>query len=215
MMRENHAEQMTATVEVNTARGDRTRPTRAQRMQLRKIAREEATLAQRADKIGDAIEEEGALVFTEIMRQIQSDLEGIARDMGEAGAYQSGGRIQALQEDVHLALLWLAEALRNELDRRQEEQQPPQEGQPPGEQPLVPDEAELRLLRQMEVEVLSRLQQLIDLHPELAETKERPDPLLLEDITRLAYQHRRVAELFSNFRRKIGIPDPNPAGNED
>jgi hypothetical protein len=73
----------------------------------------------------------------------------------------------------------------------------------------VPDAAELRLLKKLEQDVLERLAQLQELHPELEDPDAELDPLLLEELTRLAYQHRRVGELFEYFRRRLGVPDPD------
>jgi hypothetical protein len=64
----------------------------------------------------------------------------------------------------------------------------------------------------MEVDVLDRLQQLVQLHPELEDPDVELDPLLLEDISRLAYYHRRIAELFKLFRERLGVPAP-PGGD--
>ena len=72
----------------------------------------------------------------------------------------------------------------------------------------MPDVAELKLLRMMEVEVLAKLEQQLQLHPELAGPTEDLDPLLLEDISRLAYQHNRISELFTLFRERLEIPAP-------
>jgi hypothetical protein len=52
----------------------------------------------------------------------------------------------------------------------------------------------------------------MDLHPELAD--EDVDPLLLEDISRLARRHERVYELFRGFRQRIGVPDPITVSEE-
>jgi hypothetical protein len=112
---------------------------------------------------------------------------------------------------VHRNLIWLKDALEKELSERQQEQQPPPQGGGNGPQPpppLVPDVAELKLLRMMEVEVIAKLEQQLQLHPELAGPTEELDPLLLEDISRLAYQHNRISELFTLFRERLEIPAP-------
>ena len=35
------------------------------------------------------------------------------------------------------------------------------------------------------------------------------DPLLLEDILRLAHRHERTSDLFGRFRARLGLPDPD------
>lgn len=200
-----HREQMAATRELDANR-EGSRVTRALRVRLRGIAREEEAILARATKVADALEGEGVIVFHEIVRNVEADLVRIVRSLGES--YSSGDRVQALQEDVLTSLEWLEAALRQELEDREQqdsESPPPQEGEPQ-EPPLVPDVAELKLLRQLESEVLARIQQFVDLHPELRNPEAKPDPLVLEDISRLAYRHRRVAELFRMFRERLGIP---------
>jgi len=213
-------EQMRATEEIAASRAGRTRVSRSDRARLRNTGREFEAIAQRAGQVRNAIEEEGIVVFTEIVRNVESDLVRIARDMGEAGGYQSGERIQAIQEDVHRNLTWLRDALKKELsDRQQDQGEEEQQGAgggsgPPQKPPLVPDVAELKLLRMMEMEVLAKLEQQLKLHPELAGPIEDLDPLLLEDISRLAYQHNRISELFVLFRQRLEIPAP-PEGDGD
>ena len=63
--------------------------------------------------------------------------------------------LEALQQDVEDTLTWLDEALQDEINRRQEEQDsPPMGGPQPQDQQLVPDIAQLKLLRRMELNVL-------------------------------------------------------------
>ena len=118
---------------------------------------------------------------------------------------------------------WLLEALEEEKERRQEEEEEEQEEQDEqeGEQQegstenrLVPDAAELRLLRRMERDVLDAVDELLLLHPELLEGGEA-DPLLLEDIARLGHRHERTSGLFSTFRARLGLPDPDAEPSEE
>ena len=125
-----------------------------------------------------------------------------------------------MQEDVEVQLIWLQEALDDEAERRQQEEQQEQQEQgqqqqQDGKPPLVPDVAELKLLRRLEAEVLEQIAQELDLHPELADPEAELHPLLLEDLTRLAYRHRRVLELFTMFREKLGVPAPEGLGQDD
>jgi hypothetical protein len=45
------------------------------------------------------------------------------------------------------------------------------------------------------------------MHPEVEQGGEL-DPLLYEDLQRLAWRHQRTSDLFEKFRRRLGIPDP-------
>ena len=138
----------------------------------------------------------------------------IARDMSEVGGYRSDERVQVAQAEVARSLRWLAEALAEEKERRaqqqQEQQQEQQQQQQQAANRLVPDVAELKLLRRMEVEVLDSIDELLELFPELADDDvEGLDPLLLEDILRLAHRHERTSDLFGRFRARLGLPDPD------
>ena len=194
------------TLEVDAVRQEGARPSRGQRARLRKISRQEEALANRATEIGKALTEEGSIVFAELIERVDHDLRRVASDMSETGGYQSGERVQALQADVITSLNWLEEALEEEKQRREEQQK--QDQPPPGENRLVPDVAELKLLGRMERDVLDAIDELLIIYPELKEA-EGIDPLLLEEIGRLAHRHQRTSELFKVFRERLGLPAPN------
>lgn len=210
-----HQEQIEATVEIDTVRTPGERPSRAQRLRLRKIAREENSLSERAGELAAAILGEGSLVFGEKLRQIQEDLEYIVRDMGEEGEFQTGPRLQSQQRDVAESIRWLVEALAREQQRREQEQQDDQQQGEQGEQQqqqdenrLVPNEAELKLLRRMELDVQEAVDKLMLLYPELDGDPYDIDPMILNDIQRLANRHERTSDLFEAFRSRLGIPAP-------
>jgi hypothetical protein len=184
-------------------------------LRLRRVAKDEAGLAARSGELAAALAAEGSLVFENALKGIQQDLERIARDLDETGDYQTGSRVQALQQDVDEAAQWLLDALKAERDRRQQEQQQ-QSGQNQQDQNgdaknrLVPDSAELKLLARMEVEIVDRLNEMLALYPELA--AKDVDPLVLEDIQRLAERHERATKLFAKLRERLGLPDPSGDG---
>jgi hypothetical protein len=207
-----HEAASTETLEVDRGRKPGERATRGQKLRLRKISRGEDALAKRSSEIRQAISAEGSLVFAELIERIEHDLGLVARSLGPEGNYQSGDRVQALQADVSHYLGWLQKALEEEQDRREEEQNQAQSPgseapQPEGDNKLVPDVAELKLLSRMEVDVLDSIEELLVLYPELKDGKEI-DPLLLEEIQRLAHRHERSTELFQQFREQLGISAP-------
>jgi hypothetical protein len=210
-MIETHAQLTADTIEVDQSRTPGERATRAQKLRLRKISRAVQALADRSSELRTAIAEEGSTVFAELFQRIEDDLVRIARSTGEIGGYQSGAAVQARFDDVERDLRWLLESLEEEKNRReQEDSQGGEQPSGPQEEPenrLVPDSAELKLLSRMEGEVLDSLDELLVLYPELAEGGEI-DPLLREEISRLAQRHRRTSELFSTFRERLGLPDP-------
>jgi hypothetical protein len=156
--------------------------------------------------------EEGARVFAEVLSNVQADLTEVARRCGEAGGYRSDEGVQALQAEVEDSLLLLLDSLQNELERRQQEQTRPGTPPPDGTPPLVPDVAELKVLRKIEEGILQRMDELLVLHPELE--SEQVDSILLRDLGRLAYRHQRMTELFQDLRRRLGLSDPPPLSED-
>jgi hypothetical protein len=70
----------------------------------------------------------------------------------------------------------------------------------------VPDVAELKLLRQLEVDTLDQLDRLMLVYPDLESAE--LEPAIQEDILRLAERHERTSRLFTQFRTRLGIPGP-------
>ncbi|MEM7518634.1 MAG: hypothetical protein AAF368_17140, partial [Planctomycetota bacterium] len=209
-----HREQMAQTVEIDESRSGRL--SRALKLRLRRVSREEESIAARCNEIAEALREENTIVFTELMENARDDLGRVTEALGDRGGYTTGGRVQALQQDVEQYFEWLLEALEEEQERREEEEQ--QEGgeQENGEQDdgggenrLVPDSGELKLLRRFELDVLQGVEELRILNPELFEEGAEIDPLALEDVARLARRHERTSQLFARFRERLGLPDPN------
>ena len=59
----------------------------------------------------------------------------------------------------------------------------------------------------MEMDVQSSLQQTLDAYPELIEMDPADvDPLILEDIMRLAERHNRITKLFTQVAAALGVP---------
>ncbi len=206
-LRDSHNAITEETLEVHAERTPGKRVSRGQKLRLRKISREEAALATRTKELRVAILEEGSLVFAELLERIERDLTRIARETGETGGYKSDDRVQALQSDVTNSLTWLLDALEEEMERREEESSESEGPPSESENRLVPDVAELRLLSRMEVDVIDTIDELLVLYPELASVEDI-DPLLLEDIQRLAVRHERATALFKLFRERLGLPAP-------
>jgi hypothetical protein len=218
---EAHRLQMKGTLELDLEREVGARPSRSQKLRLRKIAREEEGLSVRSGEIEQALAEEGSVVFGALVNGIRIDLERVSHDLGDEGGYQSGARIRALQQDIEESLIWLIEALEEKKEDREEEEGEGEEeaAEEEGEgltpqNNLVPDAAELRLLRRMERDVLESVEELLLLHPELIDGGEI-DPLLLEDVSRLGQRHERMSKLFSRFREGLGIPAPSEETQTD
>ena len=84
-----------------------------------------------------------------------------------------------------------------------QEERPPPGGSNPGQdtQPLIPDSAELKLLRRMELDLRESVDALRTLYPDLDAAPEL-DPAVLRELTRLAARHERVTELFRDLRAR-------------
>ena len=221
-MLDTHRTQMQELLEIDGQRPPDSAPSRAQRLRLRRISREEESLGNRALEMSTAIREEGSTVSGRLLENVSDDFLRIAEALSESGDFETGGRTQALQRDVEESLGWLLDALRDEQMRRKEEQKQGQQDQqpPPGENKpgLVPDTAELKLLRRMEIDVQESVSLLLQIHPDLAEDVDDLDPRVLRDISRLALRHEAVTELFKEMRERLGIPvadQPVPADPEN
>ena len=218
-MQATHKAQLVEVEEIETSRGGAA-ASRSQKVRLLRIAREEELLAQKAIELTAALSGEGSIVFASAMDEIRDDLERAAVALGAdspQGGYDSGWRTQSLMQDADRLLAWLFQALTDEAKRRQDEQEQPESGQDEQSQPeseggepenrLVPSQAELRLLRSMEMDVQSSLQQTLDAYPELIEMDPADvDPLILEDIMRLAERHNRITKLFTQVAAALGVP---------
>ena len=208
-----HAVVMESTRELDAARTPGERLGRAQRLRARRLGQDESAIAARCDELATAIEEEQALVFAELLRAAEQDLQRVAIELGDEGDYATGLSTQALQDQVARTFEWLLEALTREEQRRREERQQEQQqgggqgGGPQGENRLVPDEAELKLLRRMELDVVEQVELLLGLHgAELS--GDDVDPLLLREVQRLADRHEQVTILFGKLRERLGLPEP-------
>ena len=210
---EGHRAQMSELVEIDGQRQAGSDPSRAQRLRLRRVSREEEGLAERARELSGAIAEEGAMVSAQLLANVADDLDRIATDISEEGDYETGERTQALQRDVEESILWLIDALQQEQNRRKQEAQDEQQQQRQGGENrpgLIPDSAELKLLRRMEVEIRDSVDLLLTLHPDLQEDIEDVDPRVLREVSRLGLRHGEITELFRAMRQRIGVPDPEP-----
>src|SRR5262249_32520347 len=152
---ESHREQMKETVAIDGARKPGDAATHTQRLRLRKVSKAEETLATHAGEVEKAIRAEESLVFAQVLNEAGRDLLRAAKDLGEEGGFQSGDRVQAIQQDVEQGLSWLYDSLQFEKERRRKDESSGSgQQQQRGRNRLVPDAAELKLLRQLEVEHL-------------------------------------------------------------
>ncbi|MCY3004125.1 MAG: hypothetical protein NTV21_20200, partial [Planctomycetota bacterium] len=204
--------------EIDAARGESERLSRADRLRLRRVSDDLRQAATRTEEVASAIAAERALIFAHVFREIRQDLDRVARDLDDEGGNQTGLRTQAVLENAIETTQWALGALKDEQKRREDEerqrqqqqQQQQQEGQ--NQEALVPDSAELKLLRQLEVDTLEGLDRLRLVYPELESGTAEPE--VLEDVLRLAERHERTSRLFAQFRERLGMPPPTPKEGE-
>lgn len=202
-----------------TAATDRERagaeaPSRAQKIRLRKLSNEASQLARRCGELSEALANEESLVFAEALSDTRLDLLDLAARMGEEGDWDSGPLVQGLQLQIEERLAWLQQSLNAERERRRQEEEQPQDDAAPeqqnGDERLIPDVAELRLLRQLEQELAEQLTRLEQVNPELARGGEA-DAITLREIQRLATRHEKITALFARLRARLQLPDPESA----
>ncbi len=122
------------------------------------LAFEEKKIVMEADRALLLLREEGSSVaFPEVVDQIRSDMERVAQRLT---ASKVDLVTVGIQEDILAALEEMIAALQKaqrDLEKQRQEEQPPQQqpGQPSGEQPLVEQIAELKLIRTMETRIMS------------------------------------------------------------
>lgn len=182
--------------------------TRPMRRKLNGLADRERELVAKATFLRTSLEEEGTLVFTHALKANEEDLEDIAGRLG--GREPDPGSFTALlQECVEERTMHLLDALKREQQRRQEEQQQQQQQQQQGGENqnqqarprLVPVVAELKMLKQMEQEMLERTQRLEQLLTAAgADAITETETALIE---RLGHRHSQITQIFLKMKAMI------------
>ncbi len=130
------------------------------------LAFEEKKIVLEADRAMLLLREEGSSVaFPEVMVQVRADMQRVAERLS---ATKLDTVTTGIQEDILAALEEMIAALQQaqrdlEKQKQQSEQGQPQQGQEPGEQPLVQQIAELKLIRTMETRIKTTTQRYAEL----------------------------------------------------
>ena len=214
-----HDAQRAQTESLEAERHEAGELTRAMRIALRKSADSEKGIADDCARVGKALAEEQALVYAFLLGSNEEDLRRIAERMGPPDLATDEG-VRGLQEDVADRFARLREALKDEIrrrDRRQDSSASQGTNQGGGNNRLVPDVAELRMLKNLEEDVLTRTEEF---GRRLEILGEDPDPFALEELLRLAHRHNRITELFQEFMKRLGhstepeAPESQPGEGE-
>ena len=197
-MIEAHEKAMETTTEADAERKDSGgNPSRALRLRISRIGREEQGIATDCNRVATGLDQEGAQVFSFLLRANEEDLQRIAELLGPDGEYKTGELTQSLQQDVAERFGDLQQALKEEMRRRQQDQQNQSQNQNQQRQ-LVPDVAELKMLKKLEQYLEERTKTLIQLNEKgLAE-----GPMLQREIDRIANRHSRITDLFLQFKKR-------------
>jgi hypothetical protein len=143
--------------------------TRPQRSKLRELASKEDGLRGEIEKVRALLEQEEAQVYAFVLRNTQADMAEISRRLG--ADFDPAETTQQYERDVLKNLTDLRKGFDHELKRRDDEkkdQQNKQQQPPPGGQQgaqkkrLVPPLAELKMLREMQIDVNTRTKDLYD-----------------------------------------------------
>ena len=139
------------------------------------LAFEEKKIVMEADRAMLLLQEEGSSVaFPEVVSQIRGDMETVAQRLATS-------KIDAvtigIQEDILAALEEMIAALQKaqrdlEKQKQEQQQQQQQQQQQSGEQPLVEQLAELRLIRTMETRIMSTTERYAKILSEAGDTSD-------------------------------------------
>ena len=136
------------------------------------------------------LEDGTSTVFPHVVAQLREDLNSTSAllDARKTGAYT-----QALQREIEQTLKELIEAL-EEAQKQAEEGDPPPPGNPPPpsdqQPPLLPDSAELKLLRSAQLRVNRRTKSFDDIRPD-----GDLDGVLKNEMAKIAAHQENVAEM--------------------
>ncbi len=169
----------------NAAMSSRERQIEAVRM-----GREQKEITGEAARALALVRDDGsAVAVPEALRQIHDDCVQAASRLarGDIAAETSG-----IVKDIVAGLEELLAALEKSRKEQEERQQPGAEGRSaePGEQPLVDNLAELKMLRSLQLRVNTRTQRFAQLLEDGAERATEPE--LLEALARLAERQRAI-----------------------
>jgi len=130
---------------------------RPEQLKLGELSRGEGSLGDQTRKVHDMLKKEGTTkVFPSILTEVMADLASAQKLLSDQKA---GDLTQAVQADVERSLIEMIDALRKEQSRRRKQQQQAGGGGGGGgggKQPLVPPVAELKMLRSLQKQILSR-----------------------------------------------------------
>ena len=177
---------------------------RATRRALRRLAGKEKDLAGSCSFIRKNLEKEGSLVFSRVLLETEQDLGEIARLLTSRPPV-TGTLVQGIQEDVARNMERLLSALKREMARRKQNRRKPSSNRGRNRKKLVPDVAELKMLKSIQEDLMQRTRNL-----EEEAGVPGAESLIQAELERLANRQNDVNQVFKEFLRKIGVGKPAP-----
>lgn len=196
---------------------------RSLRVDLRKWSTEEKAIADEADALLFEIREAGADAFPFLLRGLVEDHEMFAGRMGPPkyrashSTVEMGALIKRDWERLIEAIRIEAERVREKMEQPESERQGDQEGQDgeqpePPPQPLVGLAVEIQLLKQLQEDLVERLQSLRSRRELLAEAGISLDEDELLELENLVERQKRLRNLFESILERL--QEESPVGEE-
>ncbi len=176
---------------VNVAKTDQAEWTSRHFASLRKVIELEEEVISEADKALMLLKEEGSSVaFPESLRQLREDMIAVTKRLEQQ---QVGDLTQTIEQEILESLGEMIEALRKEIDRKQQEKkQKSQNSQSSGDQAqrLVEILCELKMLKTLQIRINKRTTRI----SEIIESKQPADDGLVEQLQTLSERQSRIQE---------------------
>jgi hypothetical protein len=197
---------------------------RSARIDLRGWASEQRSIAEEADSLLFEIREAGADAFPFLLRGLVDDHGLLARRIGppkyraDTQSVELGARIQRDWERLVNAIRTEAERLRKKIEQPEQAPQdgdsPPGEGEEPPQQPnpLVSVAAEVQLLKQLQVDLLERMQSLQSRRKLLSSAGIELDEDDLAELEAVVSRQKRLRSLFESILERL--QDTGESGEE-
>lgn len=168
---------------------------RAEELQLAELSASQKTLADAAATCLHILDEEGSTIaFPHIVEQLSEDMTASAERLA---GLDVGTVTQAIQQEILDTLEQLIDAVKK-MQQENEQQQGQQGQQADKEKPLLPESAELKLLRSSQLRVNTRTTAI---HEGAAKGTESPD-VAARGLKKLAARQVECAEIAKQMREK-------------
>jgi len=171
---------------------------RSEMANLKKITQMQLELAKEVEKVNDKLIEEQSAVFFWILKTVMDEMilvKDLLDDESRTDIYT-----QQIQEDIIRKLKELLDALKKEKSRNKSGGQPPPGG---GQQKpkLLPDIAELKMLRTMQENLMRKTE---DFKKEnIKENLQEFDAVQQKILQRLSAEQMHLADLISSFTKRL------------